>query len=79
MTKGLLWPSFLGGTPRKFVPYFTKSVREDYEQLASWLADGTITTTIDSTFEFEQVIEALKHLKEGSSVGKVIVHVSPKK
>ncbi|KAJ5397650.1 hypothetical protein N7509_005763 [Penicillium cosmopolitanum] len=78
MTKGLLWPSFLGGTPRKFVPYFTKNVREDYEQLASWLADGTITTTIDSTFEFEQVIGALEHLKKGSSTGKVIVHVSPK-
>lgn len=78
MTKGLLWPSFLGGTPRKFVPFFTKNVREDYEQLASWLADGTLTTTIDSTFEFEQVIEALQHLKKGSSAGKIIVHVSPK-
>ncbi|KAJ5586078.1 hypothetical protein N7450_005865 [Penicillium hetheringtonii] len=78
ISNGLLRPTFLGGTPRKFVPYFTKNVREDYEQLAKWLADGSITTIIESTFEFEQVIEALKHLKKGSSAGKIIVHVSSK-
>lgn len=78
IAKGLLWPTLLGGTPRKFVPYVTKNVHEDYEQLVKWLADGTITTIIETTFEFEQAIEAFKHLKEGSSAGKVIVHVSPK-
>lgn len=78
IAKGLLWPSFLGGTPRKFVPYFTKNSHEDYEQLVKWLTDGTITTAIESTFEFEQVIEAVQHLRKGSSAGKVIVHVSSK-
>lgn len=78
IANGLLWPTLLGGTPRKFVPYLTKNVHEDYEQLVKWLADGTVTTIIESTFEFEQAIEAFKHLKEGSSAGKVIVHVSPK-
>ncbi|KAE8360401.1 chaperonin 10-like protein [Aspergillus caelatus] len=78
IANGLLRPTLLGGTPRKFVPYFTKNVHEDYEQLAKWLADGTMTTIIESTCEFEQAIEALKYLKKGSSAGKVIVHVSPK-
>ena len=77
IAKGLLLPVALGGTPRKFVSYLTKNVHEDFEQLATWLADGTITTIIESTFEFEQVIEAYEHLKVGSSAGKVIVHVSP--
>ncbi len=76
--QGLLRPTFLGGTPRKFVPCVTKNVHEDYEQLVGWLADGTITTVLESTFEFEQAIEALKYLKKGSSAGKVIVHVSSK-
>lgn len=76
MVNGLLRPVFLGGTPRKFVPYFTKSVHEDYEQLGKWLADGTLTTIIESTFDFEKAIEAFEHLKKGSSAGKVIVHVS---
>ncbi|OJI95984.1 hypothetical protein ASPVEDRAFT_119340 [Aspergillus versicolor CBS 583.65] len=76
--QGLLWPTFLGGTPRKFVPFFTKNVHEDYEQLARWLAEGKIATIIESTFEFEQAIEALQHLKKGSSSGKVLVHVSTK-
>ncbi|BCS19319.1 NAD(P)-dependent alcohol dehydrogenase [Aspergillus puulaauensis] len=76
--QGLLRPTFLGGTPRKFVPCVTKNVHDDYEQLVRWLADGTITTIIESTFEFEEAIEALKYLKKGSSAGKVIVHVSSK-
>lgn len=78
IANGLLRPTFLGGTPRKFVPFVTKNVREDYEQLAKWIADGTITTIVESTFEFEQVVEALKHLKKGSNAGKIIVHVSSK-
>ncbi|KAJ5172945.1 hypothetical protein N7492_005538 [Penicillium capsulatum] len=76
MVKGLLRPTFLGGTPRKFVAYFTKNVREDYEQLVEWLADGTLMTIIELPFEFEQGLEALKYVKKGSSAGKVIVHVS---
>lgn len=78
IAKGLLWPTLLGGTPRKFVPYFTKNVHEDYEQLVKWLADGTLTTIIESTYEFEQATEAFEYLKKGSSAGKVIVHISPK-
>lgn len=78
MAKGLLRLPILGGTPRKFVPFFVKNVREDYEQLSKWLGDETMTAIIDSTFEFEEAIEAFKHLKKGSSAGKVIVHVSHK-
>lgn len=78
ISKDLLIPTLLGGTPRKFVPYFTRNVHEDYKQLVKWLADGTIITIIESTFDFEEATEALKYLKKGSCAGKVIVHVSPK-
>ncbi|KAJ5287900.1 hypothetical protein N7478_003586 [Penicillium angulare] len=78
MIKGLMLPTLLGGTPRKFVPLVTKNIHEDYEQLAEWLADGTVSSVIDSTFEFEEAVEAYEHLKKGSTAGKIIVHVSPR-
>ncbi|KAM0256578.1 hypothetical protein ACHAQJ_004865 [Trichoderma viride] len=71
-------PSFLGGGRSKFITYMTKNNHEDLAQIAKWLGDGVIKTIIDSTFEFDEAVEAFKHLKKGSSGGKVIVHVTNK-
>ncbi|UKZ74957.1 hypothetical protein TrVFT333_002627 [Trichoderma virens FT-333] len=71
-------PSFLGGGKHRFVLYMTKNDRDDLAQIAKWLAEGVIKTVIDSTFEFNEAVEAFTHLKKGSSGGKVIVHVSSK-
>jgi NADPH:quinone reductase-like Zn-dependent oxidoreductase len=71
-------PSFLGGGKSKFITYMTKNSHEDLAQIAKWLGEGVIKTIVDSTFEFEEAVEAFEHLKKGSSGGKVIVHVSSK-
>lgn len=71
-------PSFLGGGKSKFITYMTKNNHDDLAQVAKWLGEGVIKTIIDSTFEFNEVMEAYAHLKKGSSGGKVIVHVSSK-
>lgn len=76
LAKNALWPSFLGGGKRKFVPYMTKNSREDLEQIAKWLVDGSVKTVIDSTFKFEETLEAYEHLKKGSSAGKVVVRLA---
>ncbi|KAL7933167.1 hypothetical protein V8C35DRAFT_305095 [Trichoderma chlorosporum] len=76
--KAKFLPSFLGGGKHKFVVYMTKNDRDDLVQVTKWLAEGVIKTVIDSTFEFNEVVEAFAHLKKGSSGGKVIVHVSNK-
>lgn len=73
-----LLPSFLGGGKAKFITYMTKNNHEDLAQIAKWLGEGVITTPVDATFEFSEVVEAYRHLKKGSSGGKVIVHVASK-
>lgn len=76
--KAKFTPSFLGGGKSKFITYLTKNNHDDLAQIAKWLGEGVIKTIIDSTFEFEETLEAYKHLKNGSSGGKIIVHVASK-
>ena len=78
LTKNALWPSILGGGKRKFIPYMTKNSREDLQQIAKWMVDGTVRTVIDATFKFEEAAEAFEHLKQGSSAGKVVVRLAEK-
>ncbi|KAL6905155.1 hypothetical protein GGI43DRAFT_302199 [Trichoderma evansii] len=76
VVKAKFLPSFLGGGKSKFITYLTKNDHDDLAQIAKWLGEGVIKTIIDSTFEFEEALEAYKHLKKGSSGGKIIVHVA---
>ncbi|KAL7925982.1 hypothetical protein ACQKWADRAFT_281446 [Trichoderma austrokoningii] len=76
--KAKFMPSFLGGGKSKFITYITKNDHEDLAQIAKWLGEGVVKTIIDSTFEFEEALEAYKHLKKGSSGGKIIIHVASK-
>lgn len=78
VVKAKFLPSFLGGGKSKFITYLTENDHDDLAQIANWLGEGVIKTIIDSTFEFEETLEAYKHLKKGSSGGKIIVHVASK-
>lgn len=78
LTKSLFLPGFLGGGKRKFVPFMTKSVREDLQQIATWMGEGKVKVMMDSVFSFEETREAFEHLKKGSSSGKVVVRVEGK-
>lgn len=71
-------PAMLGGGKNKVVIYMTKQRREDLSQLAQWLGEGKLKTAVESTYGFEDVLEAFEHLKKGSTAGKLVVHVAPK-
>ena len=49
---------------------------EDLEQIRAWLAEGKMKAVIDSKYAFEEVPEAIKKLKTGRAVGKIIVEVA---
>ncbi|KAM5383452.1 hypothetical protein ACJZ2D_002145 [Fusarium nematophilum] len=67
--------SFLGGSKHKFEVFFTKNSHEDLAQIARWMGEGQVKTVIDSVFGFDEVPQAYKKLKEGSSTGKIVIHV----
>ncbi|KAK3186027.1 hypothetical protein K4F52_005251 [Lecanicillium sp. MT-2017a] len=75
----LMRPSFLGGGKHKISPYVTQDSHDDLSQLADWFSEGKLKTAIDSTYEFDDALEAYKTLKKGSAAGKIVIHVSPRK
>ncbi|CAM0142213.1 unnamed protein product [Umbelopsis sp. WA50703] len=76
IAKGKLLPRFLGGTTHKLIIYATRNNHEDLVQIVQWIAEKGLRSIIDSTFKFENAPEAYKHLKKGSSAGKVVVRVA---
>lgn len=68
-------PAALGGARHKFEFFLTKNSHEDLGQIARWMGEGKVRTIIDSEFGFDDVPAAYRKLKEGSSAGKIVVHV----
>ncbi|KAI9896732.1 hypothetical protein N3K66_008904 [Trichothecium roseum] len=71
----LCTPRFLGGRQRPYVQYFTKTVREDLEQVAAWFAQGKLRIVAEDVYEFSDALAAFERVKKGTSKGKVIVKV----
>lgn len=78
VAQALFLSTCIGGVGRKFIAYLSKNNHDDMKQLARWLGDGTISTIIDSRYEFDAVADAFLHVKKASTSGKVIVHVTSK-
>jgi NADPH:quinone reductase-like Zn-dependent oxidoreductase len=73
-----LRPALLGGGKRAFSVFATTPNAEDMRVIVEMMAEGKVRTVVDSTFEFEQAVEAFERLKTGSCTGKVIVRVAPR-
>jgi len=71
-----LLPSFLGGAKHKFEAFLTKNSHEDLKKIAELMGEGKVKTVIDSEYSFDQVPDAYKKLKEGSTAGKIVIHVN---
>ncbi|KIW53186.1 hypothetical protein PV05_08778 [Exophiala xenobiotica] len=70
----LIWPTFLGGTPRKFKMVALGSVKEeDQKKVAGWIGEGKLKVTLDSVFDFEQAPQAFEKLKTGRAKGKIVI------
>ncbi|KAL4896192.1 hypothetical protein BDV59DRAFT_172267 [Aspergillus ambiguus] len=75
----LVRPGFLGGGKRKYDILMFKNRKEELVQIGEWIQQGKITVVVDSTFAFEDAVQAFEKLRSQRSRGKIIVHVSDKK
>jgi NADPH:quinone reductase-like Zn-dependent oxidoreductase len=48
---------------------------EDLNLLASWHGSGAIKPVIDRTYPFDQIPDAMRYLRDGHAVGKVIIEM----
>lgn len=74
----LVRPGFLGGGKRKYDILMFKNRREDLVQIGEWIQQGKIKVVIDSTFAFEDAVQAFEKLRSHRARGKIIIHVSDK-
>lgn len=71
----MLLPGFLGGGKRKFQFAYASAKRDDFDQIAAWMAEGKVKASIEQAFEFEEAPAAYARLKTGRTRGKIVVHV----
>ncbi|KAK3389547.1 hypothetical protein B0H63DRAFT_492462 [Podospora didyma] len=65
-----------GGQRRKFQFVTDKGGSKEYAQFGQWVADLKLVPVIGNAFALDLVPEAYARLREGRSVGKIVVHVS---
>lgn len=70
-------PSFLGGMKGKVEGFWPKPKVEDFQQIGTWVNNGTVKTVIDQRFSFEQAPQAFERLKTGRTKGKIVINVDP--
>lgn len=58
---------------RRHLALMAKPSRANLELLATWVADGTLKTTIAMTFPLSRARDALATMEKGGVVGKVVV------
>ncbi|MBV8462537.1 MAG: NADPH:quinone oxidoreductase family protein [Acidimicrobiales bacterium] len=62
---------------RDFATHAPEALVHNDAELLGLLAEGRATPLIGATFDLEQTAAALRHVAEGSAVGKVLVQVDP--
>lgn len=73
------WPSILGGGKRKYVIFFFANNGQHLTKLGEMMEEGNLQTQVDSTFKFEEAVQAFEKLRSGRARGKIIVHVTEPK
>lgn len=68
-----LIPSWLGGTPRKYI--FTGLDVKNLPSLIQYISSGKVKPWTDSIFSFDEAPKAYEYLMKGRALGKVIVKV----
>lgn len=67
-----IWPF---GTPR-FYFVNMKNPAEFFQVIGRWMAEGKVKPVIAAQFDWEDVPQAFRQLREGRSSGKIVVNVS---
>src|ERR1700712_5784233 len=55
--KNLIWPQFLGGTPRKYIFQQTNPVPEPMSYMIKLVEEGKLIVPIDRVFEMEDALQ----------------------
>jgi NADPH:quinone reductase-like Zn-dependent oxidoreductase len=55
--KNLIWPRFLGGTPRKYIFQQTNPVGDTMRYLTKLVEEGKLIVVIDRVFEMEDALQ----------------------
>lgn len=69
------WPTWLGGTPRRFIMFAVVLDRQCEEDLARFMAEGKVRAVIDRSVAFEQVPDALDVVAAKRARGRFVVKV----
>ena len=76
ITKIFLWPRFLRGGQRKYVPFTTAANAEQYSVLAEMMAEGKVRGVIEEIYALEDLGRAFERLRTGRVTGKLVVKVA---
>jgi NADPH:quinone reductase-like Zn-dependent oxidoreductase len=68
-------PTWLGGTPRKFVMFSGNVDLESADWIVRHTAAGKLKSVIENMYEFEKVLEAYDLVEAGKVRGKLVVKV----
>ena len=74
--KIFLWPRFLGGGQRKYVPLMCVANAEQYSAIAEMLAEGKVRAVIEEIYGLEDLGRAFERLRTGRVRGKLVVKVA---
>ncbi len=69
-------PGFLGRGIRQYEFVGDRNDPEDFEQLAAWMAEGSVRAVIDQAFTFENAPKTYEKLRTGRAKGKIVASVS---
>lgn len=65
----------LRGGGRRFGVLMARPNKEDLRRLAEMVVAGDLITSVEHTYRLEEVPDALRHLGEGSALGKLVIEV----
>ncbi|GAA6061286.1 hypothetical protein JCM10212_004692 [Sporobolomyces blumeae] len=73
VVSSLARPKWLGGVARKYKFVSMQVKQHNVDEMTRLLSDGSIDPVVDSTYEFEQALEAYDKSMSGRAKGKVVV------
>jgi len=72
----MFWPSFFGGTNRRYKFMLTNATRARMDALTKLATEGKLRPPIDSEYPFSDVLKAYEKIMSLRARGKVVVNVS---
>ena len=70
-----LWPTWLGGVPRRYVMFTALPNKEDAVVLLKLVEEGKLKISVDSVFSMEDAVKAYERVGTKRARGRVVVKV----